>query len=340
MKKTSIHFDSRDRLSFLDTTSTSYVLPLPTTLTDVVSARLVSVEMPSSFYAFQTSYGNTSVRVTVHTSSGPITSSVEIPDGNYDGNSIANNLQHALDTAFAPLTFAVGVSQSDSRLSIENVDGFEVEVHTTDADDTMEYSRTLAYFLGFEFDTVAKGSPLYSHHVVRLNPFTYAMLDIGELAGGYEGGMFGTRYAPSSSVFAKVPINSNAFTYTYWEPQNMTMVELNPAVSRLDRLTVHWRFHDMTPIDFQNMEHSFTIEFVSKSSEENKLDIITEKLKFIASCLSSTPPPIEAPSSETLVRSIQPSAATDEKEPLITRPVLIMSSLATLIIVVWILHRG
>jgi len=339
MKTHLIHFDSRDRHDYDETTSTSYVLPLPTTLHEVVKARLVSVEMPSSFYVFKSSYGNTDIRVTVHANDGPLTSVITIPDGNYNAITIGTQLQSSLDEAFGPLTFTVTVSQSTLQLSIENLDGYPVEVHTGDVDDHVQYAKTLAYFLGFEFDTVAKGYPLVSHHVVRMNPFTYAMLDIRELGtGSYEGGMYGSRYGPSSSVFAKIPINSNSFEYTYWEPQNTTMIDFNPVVSRLERLTIHWRFHDMTPIDFQNMDHSFTIEFITKDGHENQLDAIAEKVKFIATAMNAAETP-GVSSKNSLRKDADDSSIIHKETPLITRPMLIVSSLASLIIIVWLLHR-
>ncbi|NBS71544.1 hypothetical protein EBT31_21930, partial [bacterium] len=71
--------DSRDRLDTPGATSSHYVIRLPSILKRVVSARLVSAEIPASFYIFRNTYGNTSLDVTVN----GVAKTVTIPDGNY-----------------------------------------------------------------------------------------------------------------------------------------------------------------------------------------------------------------------------------------------------------------
>lgn len=337
MKSTIVHFDSRDRLEYDETTSTSYVIPMPVILHDVVKARLVSVEMPASFYVFQAAYGNTSLRVTVYdTVSGTQSTTITIPDGNYNASTIATTLQSSLDSFFAPLTFTVSISQSTLKTTIENIDGYDVEVHTNDTDTHIEYAKTLPYFLGFQFDTTSKGAPLVSQNVASINPFTYAMLDIRELgSGSYEGGMYGTRYSPSNSVFAKIPINNNSFEYTFWEPQTMAVVDFNPVVAKLDRVSVSWRFHDMTPIDFQNMDHSFSIEFITKTGEDTRLDTLTNQVKFIANHLAC-----EGGSGEGSVthKNLHVTTVPNPPPPIMTKPLIAMS-LVALVVITWFLTR-
>lgn len=241
-----VHVDSRDRLDWETTTPTNYVFPLPTDLRQVVGARIVSVEMPSSFYVFKSSYGNTSLEVTL---GGSLTKNVIIPDGNYTSTTIQQALQTALNDAFSPSTFACVISQTTLQLSIQESTDQTIEIDTSGAEDEFEFSKTLAYFLGFRYGVSAVGDPiLTAPGVVSLNPFTYSLLDITELQGGassYEGGMYGARYAPASA-FAKIPINNNSFEYTFWEPTTPTTIRCNPALPRLTQLTVRWRFHDMT----------------------------------------------------------------------------------------------
>jgi len=295
--------------------------------------------MPTSFYVFQQAYGNTHFRMTLYdTVNGTSTKTISIPDGNYNALSIGSTLQTSLDEAFAPRTFTVGVSQSTLQVSIENIDGYEIEIHTDDVETYTAYVKTLPYFLGFRFNTPVKGQSIVSHDVVKMNPFTYAMIDIRELGtASHEGGMYGSRYGPSSSVFAKIPINNNSFEYTYWEPQNTTLIDFNPVVARLDKLTVHWRFHDMTPIDFQNMDHSFTIEFVTKDDRDTRLDTIVDGVTSIAQQINV---------GATATSGYQPDVRDSTSEPstvdrpsLMSNPTLIVISLVSVTLVVWFMTR-
>lgn len=293
MSSTLVHIDSRDRERWDLTTPTEYVFPLPQPLKQVVGARIVSVEMPSSFYVFRQAYGNTSVSVTV---GGVTTKTVTIPDGNYNAVSINQALQNALDAAFSPSTFTCSVSQTTLQMSIQESTNQTVAIDTTIAADEFEFSTTLAYFLGFRYNVPASGDPLVSPGVVSLNPFTYSLLDIRELQGGastQEGGIFGARMSPTSA-FAKIPINNNSFEYTFWEPTTSCVIRCNPAIPRLDRLTIQWRFHDMTPIDFNDLEHSFTIEFITKDPSlppSSDLDSITRHVASIAKSMEKRRPP-------------------------------------------------
>ncbi|MGA1564004.1 MAG: hypothetical protein ACO35C_05230 [Pontimonas sp.] len=297
---------------------------MPITLKEVIAARLISVEMPSSFYVFKSAYGNTSLRVTVYdTSSGPITKTITIDDGNYNGVSIGTELQAKLDTAFSPLTFTCLVSQTTLKCSIENLDGFDVEVHTNDSPDHIGYAKTLPYFLGYAFDTTSKGNPTISQNVANINPYTYAYIDIPELGSGvHEGGMYGTTFSPSANAFSKIPINNNSFEYTFWEPQTSTTVHMHPTVSRLDRLTIRWRFHDMTPIDFHNLDHSFSIEFITKSDRDVQLDDIAHNVRCIADRLNSSE---KEPStiSTTHIHAERHKDDAHDQPPLISRQLLI-----------------
>lgn len=328
-----VHFDSRDRFDYDATTSTSYTLPMPVTLKEVTQARLVSVEMPSSFYVFKAAYGNTSLRVTVYdTVSGTTTKTITIDDGNYNGVSIGTEIQNKLDAAFSPLTFSCAVSSTTLKTTIENLDGYDVEVHTTDAADHVQYATTLPYFLGFSFNTTTKSNPVTSQHVVNINPYTYAYLDVQELGSGvHEGGMYGAYHSPSSNAFAKIPINNNSFEYTFWEPQTKTTVHMNPTVSRLDRLTVSWRFHDMTPIDFHNLDHSFSIEFITKSDQDVQLDAIANDVQFIAKHLHTKEDTTPNTTTTTETHIHQNTHAP----PLISRPLLIALCCVVGIVAVW-----
>ena len=270
-KRYTIHFDSQDRSRFGETTPSGYTLLMPRILRNVVSAKLISAEIPTSYYIFKSSYGNTSMRVSLYTGSGTLTQTVTLPDGNY-GSSITSVLKASLEAAFPTYTFDCTVSLTTMKLSIEESGGNDVQVHTDDATDSINFRSTLPYYLGFSYDTLSKGAPLVADHIINLNPATYVILDIDELNQNNEGGLYGSRHSPRG-IFAKLPINTNSFEYCFWEPDNPVEVLMNPMIPRLDRLTVSWRFHNLEAVDFDNFEHSFTIEFeVEEEDPDRKVE--------------------------------------------------------------------
>lgn len=202
-KRYTVHFDSQDRVRFNDTTPSEYTLLMPRILRNVVSAKLLSAEVPTSYYVFRDAYGNTSMSVSLHTGSETVTQTITLPDGNY-GSNITDVLKGTLEEAFPGYTFECAVSPITMKLSIAESEGNEVQIHTDDVADAISFRSTLPHYLGFSFDTLAKGSPLIADHIINVNPATYAILDIDELNQSNEGGLYGTRHSPRG-IFAKLP---------------------------------------------------------------------------------------------------------------------------------------
>jgi len=84
-------------------------------------------------------------------------------------------------------------------------------------------------------------------------------MDIQELNDMCELEKYGTGSA--RRMFAKIPLNVNSNEFMFFDKifcQNV----LNPPRARVQRLTVSFRFHDGTPVDFNGAEHSLTIELM------------------------------------------------------------------------------
>ena len=263
-----IHVDSRDRLRFEDTTSNEYAVLMPEILTNVVSASLIHAEIPSSFYVFRAAYGNTSIDVSFTDPTGVTTrKTATIPDGNYNVAlfpvAIAQGLTDAFDTP--NLTFKCALSYTTMRSILSTtVPGGILQVHTDIASSLAEFRESLAFFMGFEFQVDAMGETIVSPSTVILNPFAYMMLSIREIdQTNRQGGLYGDRLSPNA-MFAKVPLPTNSFDYTFYHPPTEQSVECYPIVPRLERLSVSWRFHNGMLVDFNHVEHSFSIKLTVK----------------------------------------------------------------------------
>lgn len=264
-----LHVDSRDRDAVPGASPASYVVRLPERLKKVVSARLLSAEIPSSFYVFRAEYGNTSLHVSVNGVDQVLT----IPDGNYTASSMATTLRAALNEAYAPWTFQVALSKTTLKLSFQSLDGLTMSVDTRDASaSSREWG--LGYYLGFDKDAVLTGQTITAPRVASTNPYTYLVLDCEELNGAMEGGIDGAAMAPHG-CFAKIPFSANSFEYVFLDASSQSShpITYRPPIATLDRLRVRWRFHDGRLVNFQDLEHSFTLELVTKDPAPN----LTEK---------------------------------------------------------------
>jgi hypothetical protein len=270
-----LHIDSRDRDpgGGGGSSPAAYRVRLPTKFKNVVSARLLTAEIPSSFYIFRAEYGNTSLKFVVYPPSAPeITHTITIPDGNYTVSQLGAALRTALNTAFAPLVFEVGLSKTTLKLSFANEDGYDMGVDTTGSlTHTKEWG--LGYYAGFRKDEVIAGPIVTAPRVASTNPYTYVILDIEELNGAYEGGMDGSAMAPHG-CFAKIPFGNNSFEYVFMDASQSPpeSIKYKPMLPSLESLRVRFRFHDGRLVNFEDVEHSFSLELECKPPAQRPTD--------------------------------------------------------------------
>jgi hypothetical protein len=250
-----VFVDSRHRDTTKYPSTSDYFIDLPRTYHNVTTAHLVSSEIPSSFYVFRSLYGNTSLTLIVDSTPQTIT----IPDGNYGFSSIAAAIETALEEAFPGLAFSVGIDPITSKFSLtcDTDPTVSLGIDTTNAPQDKNSEWGLAYFLGFPKGVVTSGTgTVISPGMASLNPHTYILLRLG-------GGLNGTDHTGSrggNSAFGKIPLPVNSYNFVFYD-KVLNRQFLKPALAKLNRLHVSFTFHDGTPVDFHNMEHSFTLEF-------------------------------------------------------------------------------
>lgn len=150
-----INLDSQFRQSSggVDTSSTDYTLDLSDPLTDVLSLRLYSVQIPYTWYTINNTYGNTCFWVTNYGVSFKIT----VTPGNYSSSDFVTELNSAFSSAgftYSSGTFApVSYNANNAKLTIQlylytDPSGNTIStIATTDVFDI----TTNAYFTFFDF---------------------------------------------------------------------------------------------------------------------------------------------------------------------------------------------
>ena len=249
--------DSRDRDMALFPDPGKYSFRLPQTFHHVVGARLMTAEVPTSFYVFSAARSNTSMVVALN----GVQRVVTIPDGNYGFGTMALALQDALDAAFVDTAFTVAISATTLRLAVSTGSATDVlSVVTTGPLASAAPSQWgLAWYLGFDRNATATATgTLVSPRVVCCNPELYMLLDIAELNDVQEAGVYGAG-GTSGPTFAKIPLNVPSFEYAFFDKQ-ITANVMQPPLARLSDLHIAFRFHDGTPVHFQGVDHAFTIE--------------------------------------------------------------------------------
>lgn len=264
-----VHVDSRDRDYARFPNPNAYRVRLPRKYRRVVSARLLGAELPSSYFVFSAALGNTSleVRYGVGLASAAVAS---LPDGNYTAASLPDALAGALSAATG-LVFTATIDPVDLRLTVVSKNNtFALDTRVTAAGVSAAPAEWgLGAFLGFSKGALAASDvdhKVVAPGVVNLNPYTYMFLDVAELANVETGGQFGTENG--GKTFAKIPLSPVSFEYVF-TGRDVSQVrvgtsEFRPPVQSLDRLSVLFRFHDGRAVDFNGVEHSFSIELTCR----------------------------------------------------------------------------
>lgn len=242
----------------------SYRMELPSVYKQVKTVKLVSAEVPMSFYVFTSAKGFTTLHIGVYNASETTKlalQTITIPDGNYTNETLVSTLTSLLDSNASfqaqGITFTVAVDPTTYLLNIETTPTRKVYVDTTSyANNPKDTNWGLEYFLGFPKNKVTEGTVCTAVNVIKLNPYNYILLDISEVNGMDECGR------STNTAFAKIPMNVNSFDTVMLSQDRCTFNTsyLNPYISKLGTLTILWRTYDMNPIDFNDADHSFTLE--------------------------------------------------------------------------------
>ena len=268
-----VHVDSRDRDFAVFPDPNSYRVRLPRKYAHVLSARLLGAELPSSYFVFSASLQNTQITV-FHNA---VTYVATIPDGNYNRTTMPPAIALAMKDATGH-NYTVTLDDVTGQLTIDSPQPFSIDTRTTATGvGSAPAEWGLGYFLGFPKGVVTTyGRTATAPGCMSLNPYTYLLLDIDELSNVETGGLFGTEMG--AKTFAKIPMNSASFDYVFSgrDPHQTLLgtVEYRPPLQSLDRLSVRFRFHDDRPVDFRDVEHSFSLELTCRVPHASAIAVI------------------------------------------------------------------
>lgn len=268
-----VHVDSRDRDFTRFPDPNAYRVRLPRKYEHVLSARLLGAELPSSYFVFSAALGNTQLTV-VHNAGVYIAT---IPDGNYNRTTMPPALALAMGDATGH-TYTVTLDDVTGQLTIDSNEPFSIDTQTTATGvGSAPAEWGLGYFLGFPKGAVTTyATSVTAPGCASLNPYTYLLLDIDELSNVETGGLFGTEMG--AKTFAKIPMDSASFDYVFSgrDPHQTLLgtVQYRPPIQKLDRLSVRFRFHNDTPVDFRDVEHSFSIELTCRVPHASAIAVI------------------------------------------------------------------
>lgn len=256
IRKKLIILDSRDRDFSKYPEPNYYKAILPDVYRKIFRMRLVSYEIPNSFYTFDASLSN----VTFDVSSGGTNKTITIPNGNYTPATLASTIDGLLNTAYT-----VSVDPATNKMTISYNQPFSINFDVTDTTD-MNTEWGLGYYMGFKKQTyVATGSGTYtitSDYPVNTNPWKYILMEVDTMNDLDELPLEGRKSGSRKAAFAKIIMDADKWSYVFGNEQTSLHNDFifDPPREKLGSLMISFRLHDGRKLNFNHMDHSLTLE--------------------------------------------------------------------------------
>ena len=273
--------DSRDRQMNAGSHPGSYTVTLPTVYQNVVAATLKTIELPLTFYQFSEAINNVTLSVSYTGVNGGNPVTVTLPDGNYSITQLTAALNTAFNTALGiPGALSCAYSSITGKITFTGLAAFtfyltpSLPISARGGNSlTTNYTTWwgLGYFLGFTADThvaIANPSPLTNYSLTgqfSANPFptNYILMDMETMNKIDETSLDDRKAWKVNGAFAKIPADRNSGDFIYLTDTaayQLNRAVYSPPISKLSQLFIKFRLHDGRIIDFNGVEHSFTLE--------------------------------------------------------------------------------
>lgn len=181
--------------------STDYVADLSDLLNSVLSIRLYSVQIPYSWYNFDSDYSNTTFYLRFSTDpANPTTTNhlieITIPSGSYNETTLQSAINTAItasgfagctiayDPITARMTFSITASPTYNAAAVYRVDivFFETNFQCGNPNSDM-FNQTLGWYLGFRniaYNQIPHGSTITGEAVLNIQGTKYLVLSIDD----------------------------------------------------------------------------------------------------------------------------------------------------------------
>jgi hypothetical protein len=286
--------DTRFRENFSTTTSSDFIIQLPTRLNKVVSMQLTSIELPMLFYTISASYGNNYFYIYVNTQeyqNAPINEYemiIIVPDGIYSTMDLLDTINKLLcpvdddgnptepDSVFSYVHLKLDISEGMSgtgktiiepqgvKFYIINAIALDFTKDINGIPDTADLTTKLGWNLGFRKKKYSGCNTITSEATIDTTTIRYVYLAIDDYQHSVNNlflNAFNNIYV-NENVLARIMLNSDAFTVLMENNLNL-ITEPRRYFGPVDLQRLRIRMFDDhgRVLNMQNSNYSFVLTF-------------------------------------------------------------------------------
>jgi len=265
-----INIDTRFREEYNYLKTSNYNITLPERITDVKSMRIVSAEIPISFFNISSSLGNNYFYIN--------STLITIPDGQYNtillssavnnsikNTSFSNNVVYSLSGDVYDVSGTISYFKTSSTITIN------FAINDDGTPDKYNFKSKLGWLLGFRNPTYTLTSPttsITSEALVDINGSRYLLLAIEEFNKGNQPSFIPALYSSilNKNIIARISLNKKQCDFGSILPANvingLLLSDTRSYTGKIDLLKLNIQLLNENGIvmNLNGMDFSFCIE--------------------------------------------------------------------------------
>jgi hypothetical protein len=263
-----LNLNSCFRSNYYQSSPTDFLYNLPTEIKNVLSLRVVSVELPNSWYLFSSKKKNNIFYICAETSSETKEYKIEIPDGNYSYDTLENFLnatyfyESVADYPLRYIRFLINPHNLKScfiNLDAENYK-FTVRFSQNSNDNII---NTCGWILGYRFATYTNFKELISEGLFDAGGDRYVFLSINDFQynNNTSNIVCFDNNILNEDVIAKIPMVNGKLSLIINDNNNaLSKIRRYNGPVNLSKIQIKLLDHFGSIIDLNNMDFSMTLE--------------------------------------------------------------------------------
>lgn len=272
IRRENIHFDSSFRNNYYAQNPADFIYNLPCNISDVVSMRLSSVDIPSSWHTI--SYIQGTNRFTIEIKGNCLCNVYEIviPDGNYSADELIgylnNNYFYMSNTDEILKYIKVSINEYSLRTVFELIsdapDDITFTLHFVE-EQTENIMKRLGWILGFrlgKYNDIEEAIQSEGLIDTEGNRYLYLAVEDYQKNKSNQNIVYFDNTTMNNSILGKIYLYNGRFSLNIFEDegssQNKTRKYFGPITLSKIKVTLLDKFGDI--IDLNQMDFSFSLE--------------------------------------------------------------------------------
>lgn len=246
----------------------SYTITLPERINSVISIKVLSAEIPMSFYNISKSLGNNSFKITNTSSS--ISKTVVLADGIYTSTTLSTEINYEIGL-LGLSGISYNTTNKKSVFSDTSSNSFIIYFNTDSSGnyDKFKFRSKLGWLLGFRnesYSLISVSGVITSESFINLNPIRYLFLVVDEFnncQNSFLAPMYG--YIMNKKIISRISVDNQLFPFgtVLCATDNKNLVSdrrCYNGIIDLQRLGIQLVNEWGTPVNLNGLDFSFLLE--------------------------------------------------------------------------------